>query len=246
MESENALQTLTLFFNDIIGAVIPGAMLIVGLLVIHIGPLSKEQFEFSSEIWFIALLTAFAAGHLLLSIHSKCLDEQLMRLGSFKFTRLLSITSTKRIRQEVEQSPAHLTFRSAAEDQILRRGRGSKISILSWGFNDVRNLAMSISSDASAVARRFMFISLLCYGAGAALIILAIDFSVASYFLPKAVAQYKNVPSPTIQLLLLLTTAWFFCARGSEFFRRALSTPFSIAYSALCLIENKEKDDGKG
>lgn len=246
MKPENALQTLTLFFNDIIGAVIPGAVLLVGILVIHVGPVSKEQVDVSYAIWLVVLLLAFATGHLLLSFHAKCLDGHLARLAGVRLIKLLSIKSTKGIQLEVEQSKVYLAFRAAADARVLEQGVSPTASLQNWGFNDVRSLAMSISTEASSVARRFMFIALLCFGVGAALVILALDFLAASTFFPKTVAHYEGVPGIVVQILLLLVSAWFCCARGSEFFRRALSAPFSIAYAALYFAEKKEKNDGKG
>lgn len=245
MKPESALQTLTLFFNDIIGAIIPGAVLLSGLLIIHVNEIEKQKMEISNAFWIIALLFTFAAGHLLLSFHSKFLEKPLAWLSNFKYTKKLGLKTINEIQATVEEGAAYKTFRVAIDERILLQGGSSESSVSTWKFNDLRSLAMSISMEASAVARRFMFIGLLCLGVGSALVVLLLDCLICNIFFSDNLANYKNAPPLMLQTALLLISIWLCFMRGTEFYRRALSTPFSVAYAALYFSEKKEKNDGK-
>ena len=38
MKVDDAVETISRFFNDLIGSLVPGAVLAVGLAVMHLGP----------------------------------------------------------------------------------------------------------------------------------------------------------------------------------------------------------------
>lgn len=235
MKPESALQSFALFFNDIVGAVIPGALLISGLIVMHFGPLSKAQLEMLSSVWYVVVLFAFAGGHFLAGFHATLMEKPL------QWTRILPTSAS--VRATIERSQPYEMFRASASEKA--KVEFPTLSLSTWGFNDIRSFAMTLSNEASTVGRRFMFISLLCSGVGAALFALALDFLASALWWPGLLAKYEFAPPMLLQVALMVAASVLCLIRGAEFQRRALSTPFSIALATLLFGEKKEKGDGK-
>src|SRR5687768_8090899 len=86
---EKALQSVAEFFNDVIGAVIPGVVLGVGLLIIHrpmwirAAPILPPNIPDSLTVS-IAVALAFAAGHGLIAAYSHVLRLFFERWRSIK------------------------------------------------------------------------------------------------------------------------------------------------------------------
>ena len=130
--------------------------------------------------------------------------------------------------------------------QVVRRAsQGSQASPDSglWDFNDLRSVALSVSTEAASLGRRFMFISLLCNGVGMALVIMAVDLSACVLLNPKLLHAYEQAAPWALQVLLMILAAFLLFKRGAEFYARAMSTPFSIAVAELKL--NKESNAPK-
>lgn len=235
MKSEDAIQNLTLFFNDIIGAVIPGALLGVGLIVIHVGTLSKIQFDVFNNgyAWCLALAFAFGCGHLISSLHGKIVERACQKI------RLLPTLTS--VQHEIEGSNSYRAFKVAATDQA--RKQSLPFTFEDWKFNELRNLAMSVSPEAPAIGRRFMFISLLCSGIGVASLLITLDFLCFSIFFPSAMFHYEHVPAAWIQIGIMLGATSLCLGRSADFYKRALSAPFSIALGSMLFGEKKEKMD---
>jgi hypothetical protein len=83
MDKDDALQMVAHFFNDIIGALVPGLVLGTGLFFTH-RPLLIANFApaLSASTSGIALMVAlaFAAGHGLLAVHSAALGPLFNRI----------------------------------------------------------------------------------------------------------------------------------------------------------------------
>lgn len=220
MKIEEAVETIAKFFNDLIGAWVPGAVLAVGLALMHLGP-DQLQSIFKLGDTSAAAITAggllFALGHALLALHEEVLKKPLSKLKIFK---AFDETGAKE-RQSYEWF--------AEQVKAQQGGTGAK----DWGYNDLRSVALSVSTEAASLGRRFMFISLLCNGVGTALAIIAIDFAACSVLSPKLLFAYDySAPWPA-QTLLLLGLAWALFKHGEVFYSRAMATPFSIAVAEL-------------
>ena len=231
MKPENILHTVVFSFNDLIGAVIPGSLLVAGLLAIHVGPLSDKQLTQLSSIWFAGLLIAFGSGHLLAAAYTMLVEKLLQPL--------CIIPTMTFIQNQIKESQPFLAFCSAVEYRI--KYQANLLFISSWSVNDIRALAMSISTEASAVSRRFMFISLLCSGLGTALLTLALDLLILTLWFPDLVPLHADKLRALFLVALLLVAAYLFFVRGADFHRRALSSPFSIALATLLYSENKKE-----
>lgn len=220
MKVEEATDTIAKFFNDLIGAWVPGAVLAVGLVIMHLGPVQLQSIfklgnTTSAALTFAGIL--FAIGHALLALHEQILKNLLSRI---RFAKPFDEAGAKK-RQSYEW------FAELVKAQ--QTGSGSKV----WGYNDLRSVALSVSVEAASMGRRFMFISLLCNGVGTALVILALDFAACSLLSPRLLFAYDNAAPWPAQVLLLIGMAFALFKHGEVFLNRALTTPFSIAVAEL-------------
>lgn len=220
MKIEEAADTIAKFFNDLIGAWVPGAVLASGLAIMHLGPLQLQSIFKLGDTTSAALTFAgvlFALGHALLALH-----EQLL-------SRLLSKLRVARSFDEDEAKKRQSYEWFAELVKAQQTGPGTK----DWGYNDLRSVALSVSAEATSMGRRFMFISLLCNGVGAAMVILAFDFVACSLLSPKLLFAYDHAAPWPMQAILLLGMALALFKRGEVFYSRAMATPFSIAIAEL-------------
>lgn len=244
MKIDDAIETTTRFFNDLIGSLIPGAILASGLFVMHIGPgLPKDMATSlpidSGFLIAISLALMFAAGHGLLAIHSIVIDKALQRIGLVDGN----------IKARLEKKHSYGLF-IAMFFEKLRRSNLGETNVAQpekWDHHDLRNVALSVSSEGSSLGRRFMFISLLCNGTGTALLILTLDFISCEIFRPSALFPYANAWHPLIQVVILLGITVAFFKRAESFNIRAMVTPFAVAVAEMSFnAEAKDTKETKG
>ena len=133
MKVEEATDTIAKFFNDLIGAWVPGAVLAVGLALMHLGPTQVQSVfklgdSTSTALTFAGLL--FAIGHALLALHEQILNNMLPKVG---FVKPFDEAGAKK-RQSYEW------FAELVKAQ--QTGAGAK----DWGYDDLRSLALSVSA----------------------------------------------------------------------------------------------------
>src|SRR3569623_198883 len=221
MKIEGVLDAITVFFNDLVGAVIPGLVLIAGVLIIHFGHAGVTAINgLQAGGLFVGLGLAFAIGHSLLAIYDVAI---LWLLAKIKFAK-----TQKAIWEEVGHSKVAEMFRSVLKEKFDVTKSGAGATIASLKPNELRSMAMSISPDAANLARRFMFLSLLCSGAGTALVTIAIYFVSVVVLIPKALAQYPDIAPVWIQFIALIALSLFTFKRGTVFYERAMYVPFSM------------------
>ncbi|WP_247538253.1 hypothetical protein [Ralstonia pseudosolanacearum] len=220
MKMEEAMETVAKLFNDLIGAWVPGAVFGVGLVLMHLGPAQLQLVFKFAESSAAALTVAgllFALGHVLLAAHEHGVKRLLSGLRiSGKFDE-----------PEAKKRQSYVWFADLVKAQ--QSDGGSK----DWGYNDLRSVALSVSSEAASLGRRFMFVSLLCNGVGTALLIIAIDFTVCHLASPQLLYPYEHAAPWFAQVLLLLGVVWTLFKQGEVFYSRAMATPFSIAVAEL-------------
>ncbi|KDB58407.1 hypothetical protein [Bordetella bronchiseptica] len=220
MKVEAVIDTISKFFNDLIGAWVPGAVLAFGLAVVHVGPVQLQSIfklgdTTSAALTFAGIL--FALGHALLALYEQVLKMPLTKLGLVKAFD----------EAEAKRRQSYEWFAELVKAQ--QAGGGAK----EWDYNDLCSVALSVSSEAGSMGRRFMFIALLCNGVGMALTIIALDFAVCSVFWPNLLFAYDYPPPWGVQVALMLGLAWALLKRGEAFFSRAKVTPFAIAAAEL-------------
>lgn len=220
MRAEEVTDTIAKFFNDLIGAWVPGAVLAFGLALMHLGPVQLQSIFKLGDTTSAALTLAgilFALGHVLLSIHEQALKTPLTKLGLVK--AFDEVNAKKRQSYE--------WFSELVKAQQC--GTSSK----DWDYNDLCSVALSVSAEAGSMGRRFMFIALLCNGVGVALTIIALDFALCSMLWPELLFVYDHAAPWGVQVALMLGVAWVLFRRGEVFVSRAKSTPFAIAVAEL-------------
>lgn len=230
MKIDDALETITRFFNDLIGGVIPGLVLLCGLLVMHVGPREEiitlaSKTDGTSVALFVALI--YAVGHVLLAIHLNIVQWLFQKIDLLKLDQI----------SDLEKKKSYLIFQMLVANKIDSLGLDKANPALSssWKYHDLRSLALSMSSEASSLGRRFMFISLLCNGVGTALLIMLLDFVASSLFAPQFLFAYNHALPAVLQVALLMIGAYSVYKQGNVFYARALSTPFPVAVSQFLI-----------
>lgn len=230
MKSSDFLTGLVTFFNDFIGAVVPGFILIAGLDLVDI--FSVKIIVFLSSVmpefyWVLLLCIAYAAGHGLLGVH------RLLQpiIGAF-FIGIYSLTlhgkwDTKAFEKKITDGDTYKKFVSKVNSQDDQY----KTDISNLRFGDTRSFAMSISSEASELARRFMFISLFCYGVAMAVALIAVSW-VCSL---QDILNWNNIFPITLAVLIFFV----FYVRALEFEFRSQNVPFPVALAKLSRALNK-------
>lgn len=224
MKVDDAVETTSRFFNDLIGSLVPGAVLTVGLAVMHLGPGKIVEVSKSLDSAALALTVVglmFAAGHVLMAVFDLAL-QPLLRAG-------LVVEAFDEAEKKKRQS-----YEFFAEIVNKLQGGGSGAAA-KWAYNDLRNVALSVSPEGASLGRRFMFISLLCNGVGTALVIMLVNFLSCLALNPKLLYPYDMAASWYVQVTLLLVAAGALFKRGEVFYVRAMTTPFSIAVAELKL-----------
>lgn len=220
MKMEEAMETVAKFFNDLISGWVPGAGFAVGLALMHLGPiqlLSIFKFADSSAMALTVAGTLFALGHVLLAVH----DHAVKRLlGWIKVSKKFDESDAKK-------RESYVWFAELAK--VQQTDGNSKV----WDYKDLRSVALSVSSEAASMGRRFMFVSLLCNGVGTALTIIAVDFLICHFTAPTLLYAYDHTAHWAVQVSLLFGVAWALFKQGEVFYSRAMATPFSIAVAEL-------------
>ena len=220
MKIEEAIAIITEFFNDLIGAWVPGAVFAVGFWVMHFGPARLQTLLNSLDSSAAGLTAAgllFALGHVLLAVHEHGFSKLFAWIG----------ISSKFDDSEAKKRLSYVEFADLMKNSQTGSGSGE------WGYRDLRSVALSVSSESASIGRRFMFISLLCNGIGTALSIIVIDFAVCYLAWPKLLYSYEHAAPWWVQVLLLCVVAIMLFTQGKAFYSRAMTTPFSIAVAEL-------------
>lgn len=232
MKPNDLVLSFVYFFNDLIGAIIPGLFLVAGLFVIHSGTTGLSVIKgYFDSAWFavLALFILFAVGHGLGALHmfvDTCVKRSWKRSSTtdakksavVEVEHLLEDLLKKRISKELEFS---------GSEDINRLG-------LQFERNDLRNMAMTISPIAGNLARRFMFLALLCHGVGTAIWTIAIYTVFLFLAFPSNATVFAGdckVFSIYIVLSVLIGALFFY--RGNKFRATSLAAPFTVALSEI-------------
>ncbi|MDJ0039575.1 hypothetical protein [Pantoea allii] len=222
MKIDDAIETLARFFNDFIGAWIPGVVMAAGFIVMHIGDEAFLSFvgvmDKSAIVWFLAAIL-FALGHLITAFYQIILKDILKML---KISKGFDENRAK-------ERQSYKFFLELVNKKFVCDESDS------WSYHDLRSIALSISQEASALGRRFMFMSLLCSGVGTVLAIIIVDFVICLLFFPELLQHYRVAPHWFVQLVILFISAMSLFKQADLFFNRAMTTPFSVALTEINL-----------
>lgn len=222
MKIDDAVETLAHFFNDFIGAWVPGVVMAAGFIVMHIGDKAFLSvvgvMDKSAIVWFLAAIL-FALGHLITAFYQIILKDILKML---KISKGFDENKAK-------ERQSYKFFLELVNKKFVCNESDS------WSYHDLRSVALSISQEASALGRRFMFISLLCSGVGTVLVIFIVDFIMCLLFFPELLQPYRVAPHWFVQLVILFISAICLFKQADLFFNRAMTTPFAVALTEINL-----------
>lgn len=239
MKPSDIVSAIVVFFNDLIGAVVPGLILLVGLHWLGATPDSVQKSELLRQApfdWLLPLAFAYVAGHWLLG-----LNRLLERLIGGPLRGLNSLLTkgkwiTLGFVDQLSKGEAYKLFKEDIKVRHRELVAGAGVETFSaMGFHDVRSVAMTLSEEAGELARRFMFISLLCYGTAMAVLVVALYALVFR-------APLLDLSSATVAVVSVISFFVFY-SRGLAFERRALNVPFSVALAVL--LTDKKRDESE-
>lgn len=239
MSAGDTVESISVFFNDLIGAVVPASVWALGLAVMHMGFGPRTSIPaFDGAVWpLLAVGVLFAAGHFLLAVYEPInwvlvlvhkgmaiLVEKWPGLGKVGL-KILSRQIYKYDEEKGSERNSYILFAKFVQSNSLLALKDVK----DWAPRDLRSVAMTVSPAAEALGRRFMFIALLCRGTGTALVLLAFHFSIVRLIAPKLLHTYSAALPWTLQVALLLGAAYLLFVRETSFYARAMATPFACA-----------------
>ncbi len=235
---EVCTNSLVYFFNDIIGTVLPGFVLLSGLKILNkkyaileIPNLQLDNFLQGFSI----LALSYILGHGLLGLH-----KILKKISDFIKSKL---RGQKQEKNKPEQDALFQDLIKCFSDRFSSLG-GLRATIdpQKYSQNQIRNIAMTISKEGQKVSVRFRFISLLCIGVATALFILLFVFVISH------ILKYRSDFISTKFVLFSVAMSfgiYIFYDRGQEFSKRSFRTPFATALSELMFDKTNEKSNSK-
>jgi hypothetical protein len=233
------VTTVERFFLDIIGSIIPGGLLMAGWTLLFGLPAmpGKWPSRFSHGLDWALLALAYVLGHFITSI-----GQKLTKVGTSSTAALIRRSKNTGAFDPITNAPTYVAFLRGA----VKRWP-SYATIPDGNFHDWRNVAMSLlTPDQNQAVYRFMFISLMSLGVGTVVVLLTATWLLAksalyfSFLQPWGSSLFPQIPALDIGVpAMAVITAYFFFDRRSEFYSRALRTPFSIALVNLELQKDK-------
>jgi hypothetical protein len=240
MKVSDFLSGLVYLFNDVIGAIVPGLFLLGGLHLLGLLPsqIVETYRGLSTEgQWVTILVLGYVAGHGLLGFHRPLQRVLVAPIKGLDGLLTRGTWDARDLHSRILAGLAYRQFRDYVAKEYPRKGKqGQVIGADVNSFNELRNIAMTMSVEAATLGRRFMFISLFCYGVAMAILTLLLAY----LFVEWASLTRLQIANA----LLTSVVIYLFYTRGLEFELRALSVPFSTALAEM-LIEKRTKKRGK-
>lgn len=210
------IAALEKFFNDILGTLVPGAILIIGLYYLDaLWAFDLPLVDFTSSFnVFLMGIVAYLVGHIIDEINLKIIPKSKFKL---------------------EENSSFLVFKAwvhaqLKEKKIDKNFDNSEITI-EIPPRSLRSIAMTVSADATYISRRFRFLQLLFRGTATALIMLTIlsfVFEVLGLFF-----GHKFGLSLLVQSVLVIGVATLFYNRARVFGERSDKACFDCAIATI-------------
>ncbi len=236
MKTTDIVDAIERFFLDIIGTIVPGAVLILGISWIWSKPVDIARqlplISNSQYRWIILFVGSYVAGHALTSLGENIVVKGVVRLKKSRVGKALlprSIIPTDELFAKIKDDP---TFEALTKDVLddipsLVPAKTENLSVAAW-----RSIAMSIAPEQRYTVYRFMFISLFNLGIATAFILIAVFWWVLAIIRVIDPYQIGNLASARYSLLLLIAS-FPFLERRFHFHKTAMEVPFSMALVEL-------------
>jgi nucleoside 2-deoxyribosyltransferase len=227
MKASDFLEALQTFFLDFIGAIIPGSVLLAGLIVATNGvDLLRNMLTAVPNLdWLVLLITTYVLGNLSVGIGD-----------------LLTLRWLYKIRNELLEHPSVVAFHKATPIELPT---ATDVKSKASTFGTLRNIALSFTDEAKATTYRFMFIALFHLGTAVSLCLSLIVFwgtllaRLSTPALQSTDVDWLLIVVLTVAVLLassILTLRW------REFYERAMRLPFPAALASLSKSETQKGD----
>lgn len=245
MKAEAVIATIERFFLDVIGSVIPGSFFLGGLWIV-LGRPRLEGLGMPPENgfdWTALVAVSYVSGHLVGSL-GRAVHEPLGRLASglrtlwSGFGRVLpkSLVSQKELLQEIADGSDFQGFVDTVGDRFPRIRPGERSAVF-----PARNLAISLVPEHQHRVFRFMFLSLLNFGAATAIVLVVVTWMVLSLLVG---LDWLSLPGVNELgwgwVLLWLLVALPLVERGCYFRSIAYRVPFSMG--AIAILQGALKE----
>jgi hypothetical protein len=221
------------YFNDFVGAIIPGTVLAAGIILIAGQRIAADALtsHWGEWSWLPGLALIFLLGHALLSLSDLARDVR--HRGVMRVVKELVTSETPL--EQAKKGSAYRTF----HELMVQKSKHAGV-VTEFDFSTTRNIAMSLTNSGADLGRRFMFISLFCRGTSAAAWIAAATVAVTAFFGDHTKIQMlAGIFSVSAAVAVLLGL------RGRAFELRAHTTPFSVALAELLFHPSNCADDEK-
>ncbi|RME04380.1 MAG: hypothetical protein D6816_09775 [Bacteroidetes bacterium] len=227
MKASEFLQALQTFFLDFIGAVIPGSVLLAGLIAAtdSVALLRSTLTAVPDLDWLVLLITTYVLGNLSVGI------------GGVLTSRWLD-----KIRGELLEHASVVAFHNA---QSIELPTATDVKSKAKAFGTLRNIALSFTDEAKATSYRFMFIALFHLGTAVSLNLSLIVFwgtlfaRLSTPALQSADVDWLLIVVLTVAVLL---ASWILMLRWREFYERSMRLPFPAALASLSKPEAQKGD----
>lgn len=250
MSIANFLTSLQRFFNDIVGSVIPGGILIFGLLGLgYFDGLQSLIDGAGASALLLWIITAFISGHVIAEINRQA--DTLLGVHLVKFCRWIwahFVPSQDKNYQSVSgeelfsATVAHHAFGGQQGD--ASDGAEPPALPLRTNLRSLRAIALSMNDSGAALSNRFRFLQLLCSGTGTALLIL---FVLAMRSYSQDMADDQQVSLAAFQSwFLILVVAPLLHLRASMFKNSADAVGFEAALGGLIAKKGNVKEAFSG
>lgn len=227
MKPSEFLQALQAFFFDFIGAVVPGTVLLVGLIIVLSGPGDLQSVTDVTEntSWILFVVGAYVLGNIVVGIGG-----------------ILTKGAANKIRSDLLDHPSVRAF----QEQAASVGQaGNTAKERGNMFGTLRNMAMSRLTEDKATTYRFMFIALFHLGTAVSVALCIIAFWLLIAF--KALRNDLSLVavdwlgSVLVSAILLLVCCVLF-VRWKEFYERSMRLPFPAALAKQSSSADEEAD----
>jgi len=249
MKSSDLIEAIERFFNDIIGTLVPGMILIFSICYHFTNPVQISNIQVfppnSTFSWMILVLFGYISGHFVISFGNMIVIRSVDFIIRFfrKRTSLKWLVPShcieyKEILKKISESSEFRIFQNILVGQNPKYVTSEQEK---GNIHALRSIAMTLASEDTHIVYRFMFISLFNVGVSTVLLLFAIFqfFILLSNWLGLQLINYDpSVWSISLPIIISL----FLLDRRYEFYSRALRVPFSMAIARAMSQKINKRD----
>lgn len=236
MDAEKLFASLERFFLDVVGLMVPGALLLIGFKVLYASSGSMDWLSGAESNGALIAAASYVAGHAVATIGALAIAPMCARIA-IPIVALLRMAKGK----SAKWDPVIVT-RSQLEQRVATRtttiALGKRFDTPSPSSSDVhrlRNIAMtSMKSEDKATVVRLMSLAMLNLGVASVAVLLGVYGLMGGAFASMPTTQgapwdWVHLATGAKALLVLSALSLPFLHRYFEFYDRTIRLPFDIA-----------------